>query len=198
MGWKKVAGKVAPHAPLLGTVLGGPLGGGVGALVAAAFGVENTPAAVDAAIERDPQAAAKLRELQERNQTELEAAHIRAAETSVREVNETMRIEATSGDPYVRRARPTLIYLTGLIVAVMVVGSLLVIGLVAWASPSTLPDVVAGLVGIIQALMAPLSILCASVGVYVRSRSTCDKAYASGKEPPPGIIQQLLSKRDAP
>lgn len=192
MNWKELGGKVGKFAPLLGTVLGGPAGGAVGGLVAAALGTSNTPEAIDAAISRDPQAAAKLRELEERNRHDLEAAHIRAAETSVREVNETMRVEAKSEDAYVRRARPTLIYLIGLIVFTQVTGSLVILAL---APPESLPYVVNGLTGVLGQLMAPLSILCAAVGVYVRSRSTCDKAYAAGKEPPAGLIQQLLQKK---
>jgi hypothetical protein len=188
MNWKGVAGKIGKFAPLLGTVLGGPVGGGVGTLVAAALGVDDSPDAVDAALNADPQAAAKLRELEERNRHDLEAAHIRAAETSVREVNETIRIEATSGDAYVRRARPTLIYLIGAIVLIQVLGSFILLAI------DSSEVTVAGLRAILAETMPPLAILCGAVGVYVRSRSTYDKSYAAGREPPPGLLQTLLGK----
>lgn len=193
MDWKDLGKKVGKFAPLLGTVLGGPAGGAVGGLVAAALGSANDPDAIDAAIAADPGAAAKLRELEERNRHDLEAAHIRAAETSVREVNATMRVEAKSEDAYVRRARPTLIYLIGLVVFTMVLGSLIIL---AMTPAESLPHVVNGLTAVFSQLMTPLSILCATVGVYVRSRSTCDKAYAAGKEPPAGLIQQMLGRKE--
>ena len=124
MKWSDIASVVGKAAPLLGTVLGGPAGAMVGGLVASALGVEETPDAVQAAIQADPGAAAKLLELQERNRHDLESAHIRAAETSVREVNATARVEAASDDPYVRRARPTLIYVVGVIVLVEAFGGI--------------------------------------------------------------------------
>lgn len=192
MNWGDLGKKVGQFAPLLGTVLGGPLGGGVGALVAAALGSENSADAIDAAIAADPGAAAKLIELQERNRHDLESAHIRAAETSVREVNATMRVEASSGDAYVRRARPTLIYLIGLIVFCLSVGSMI---LLAITPADAMPALVDGLAAVIGQLMPPLSILCAAVGVYVRSRSTHDKALESGQAPPVGLIQQILSRK---
>lgn len=191
MSWKDVAGKVGKFAPLLGTVLGGPAGGAIGGLVAAALGSGNDPDAISAAIDADPSAEAKLRELEERNRHDLESAHIRAAETSVREVNATMRVEASSSDAYVRRARPTLVYLIGLIVFVMVAGALAIL---ATAPVEALPAVVDGLIAVYGQLMVPLSLLCGAIGVYVRSRSTHDKALESGRAPPAGLIQQLLSK----
>lgn len=191
MSWSGIRGTVGKVAPVLGTALGGPAGGAVGGLLAAALGVDETPDAVERALQQDPSAAAKLKELETRQRGEIERLHIRAAQASVEQVNETARVEVKSEDAYVRRARPTLIYLIGLIVAAQVIGSLVILAL---TPVEALPHVVDGLTGVLGQLMAPLSILCAAVGVYVRSRSTCDKAYAAGKEPPAGILQALLRK----
>lgn len=46
--WKKTVGAIAPT---IGTVLGGPLGGLAGAALASVFGVENTPDAIEAAVQ---------------------------------------------------------------------------------------------------------------------------------------------------
>ena len=60
--WTNMAGQLASAgAPILGGVLGGPVGGAVGSIVGGllgkALGCEPTPAAVSAAITKDPQAA---------------------------------------------------------------------------------------------------------------------------------------------
>lgn len=75
MDWNKVGQVVKQGAPLLGTILGGPLGaaaGGVVSLVCSALGIkEETPDAVMAAIQGNPDAMLKLRELELANQSEL-------------------------------------------------------------------------------------------------------------------------------
>jgi len=72
MSWSDVGKTVAGFAPLLGGVIGGPAGAGVGSLIASAFGVEDEPNAVMAAIEADPEAAIKLQELQITHKYDLE------------------------------------------------------------------------------------------------------------------------------
>ena len=184
MNWGDIAGAVGKHAPLLGSVLGGPLGGGIGTLVSAVLGVEETPEAVDAALRADPAAAAKLVQLQERHRHEIESAHIRAAETSVREVNATARVEAASDDAVVRRARPTLIYVVGAIVLIQAIGGIFA---VFWGHGEAFAEVA-------RAMMEPLAILCGVIGVYVRSRSTHDKPIAAGKEPGQGFLQTIMRR----
>lgn len=63
MDWKEVGKKVASAAPALGMAIGGPGGAAVGAIVAAAFGVDSQPASVAAAVS-SPDAAVRLRELE--------------------------------------------------------------------------------------------------------------------------------------
>jgi len=78
--WKELAAKVAKAAPLLGTALGGPVGGAVGGLVsiiAGAFGVSSDEAAKDPqklieAIGLDPDAAIKLKEIENNHKLEIE------------------------------------------------------------------------------------------------------------------------------
>ncbi len=86
--WRSIAGSVAPHAPKIGAVLGagfGPLGSVIGGLagsaIAAALGVEETPAAVSQAIAEDPKAAEKLARLEtEQGQQILAQAQVRIEE----------------------------------------------------------------------------------------------------------------------
>ena len=79
MTFKDVASKIAQAAPLLGTVLGGPAGGAIGGVisaVASAFGlkpddVKKDPQKLVKAIETDPEAALKLKQLEMEMQSEL-------------------------------------------------------------------------------------------------------------------------------
>lgn len=52
-------------APILGTAIGGPLGGAVGTVLAQTFGAaDETPEAISAAVQADPQAEDKLKTLE--------------------------------------------------------------------------------------------------------------------------------------
>ena len=67
MDWKQVGNTaIAVGAPLLGGALFGPAGAAVGSIIAGKFGIspESTPEQVMAAINGDPDAALKLREIE--------------------------------------------------------------------------------------------------------------------------------------
>lgn len=64
MDWKNLGHTIARSAPALGAALGGPAGGIAGSLVARAFGTDAEPDAIARAIESDPAAAVKLREVE--------------------------------------------------------------------------------------------------------------------------------------
>jgi len=71
--WDKIRNVVGSVAPVAGSLLAGQAGGAVGAMLASALGVENTPDAVAAAIKADPQAAVKIRQIEAQlEQTRLE------------------------------------------------------------------------------------------------------------------------------
>lgn len=105
MDWKQLGKKIVKiGAPLVGTVVGGPVGGTIGAGVAALFGADpDDPQAIYEAIKADPQAALKLKEFELNTKVKLqelvvEQARIESEErlTTIREVNATMRSEASS------------------------------------------------------------------------------------------------------
>lgn len=113
--WKQLGDTVAKFAPLLGGALGGPGGAAIGQLVAAAFGVENTPDAIEQAVARDPQAAIKLQEIQMRHKERLEELALERhradleAETALHSASqETIRTEAQHGTDYVKETRPKI------------------------------------------------------------------------------------------
>lgn len=71
MGWSDVKGIVSKVAPLLGGVLGGPFGAAAGQLVSTALGVDNTPEAVQEAINANPDAYIKIKEIEAQNASQL-------------------------------------------------------------------------------------------------------------------------------
>lgn len=71
MKWSDLKGALAGAAPLVGQVLGGPMGERIGAVVASALNVDPTPEAVAAALKSDPQALAKLAEIESADHAEL-------------------------------------------------------------------------------------------------------------------------------
>lgn len=96
MKWSAVGKAIANFAPALGSVIGGPLGGGIGAMVAKAFGVENEPDAVMAAIKQDPDAAVKLQKIQSDERVSIERIQSEQTIEILQAVNETMRAESKS------------------------------------------------------------------------------------------------------
>lgn len=123
MKWSDVADAIGKAAPILANVLTGNIPGAVvaaGSLIASAFGVANTPDAIHAAIASNPEAAIKLAQIEADNRTQLQtlamqtAQHELEAETArLVEVNATMRTEAAAADPWTRRWRPFIGFVTG-------------------------------------------------------------------------------------
>ncbi len=79
MKWSELGEKIAGFAPLLGAAVGGPAGGAIGTLVASAFGSENEPDAIMTAINANPEAALKLKNLELDNKVELQRVILETA-----------------------------------------------------------------------------------------------------------------------
>ena len=86
MDWKDIGRSVANAAPALGVALGGPAGGAIGSIVAATFGASADPQAVSQAIQADPEAAVKLREIELRHAEVLGALAVQRAEAELLDV----------------------------------------------------------------------------------------------------------------
>ena len=184
MDWKSVGKTVAKAAPLVGTLLGGPVGAGIGGIVASLFGVEGTPEAVDAALQKDPQALLQLRKWEMDHQQELVRMHLEAETKQLGEINQTMRAEAAAGDPYVRRWRPTFGYMIALTWGAQTLA-------VAWAMVAE-PTQAAAVVSAVAALTPLWGIALAVLGVNVVKRSQ-DKVVAAGRSPV-GLVQALAER----
>lgn len=84
MNWSDVAETVGKVAPAAGGALGGPAGAAVGGVIARVLGVDESPEAVRQALQGDPKAALKLREVEARLETSLieQRASVITAETN--------------------------------------------------------------------------------------------------------------------
>jgi len=189
MNWKKT---LAGAAPLLARLLPIPGAGVAGDLIAAAFGVENSPAAIGRAIEADPEAAQKLRELEAKNRALLERQLIAAETARLETVNRTMRVEAASRDPFVRRWRPLFGYIVAVTWGVQVCGVTGAILYVVAGGGDGASLVQSGVSAVMGDMALMWAIALSVLGVSVKKRSD-DKAAAGGEPPAPGIAARLLS-----
>ncbi len=184
MDWFDVAETVGKVAPLVGGALGGPAGAAVGGLAARLLGIEATPAALAQAV-NDPETAHKLHQLELDHREALTRMTLEAETSRLAEVNRTMRAEAASNDPYVRRWRPTFGYMTAIAWGLQCLGIAISI---VWKPES------AGLVAqVITALTPMWSVALAMLGISVAKRSH-DKQVAAGQQPPGGLMGAIATR----
>ena len=74
--WATIKTAISKAAPLVGSLIGGPLGASAGALVANALGVENTPNAISHALNSDPDALIKIKQMELDHEVELKQLQI--------------------------------------------------------------------------------------------------------------------------
>lgn len=173
--------------PFLGSLLGGKAGESAGEAVASLLGVENKPDRIMAALDKDPQAAVRLKELEtqlalaEIDRDKAEIAHDTASEG---EAARTIRVEASSSDPYVRRTRPMIMrnmfYLTAVI-------ALAVIGMSIFSTP----EKIAAVKPMLMELFNAAATLCGvMVSGYTLSRM---REKNTAVNPRPGMLQTLVA-----
>lgn len=110
------------------------------------------------------------------------AVRIYEAETArLQAVNDTMQAEIHSGDPYVRRWRPTLGYIVAISFGIQMTGFLILTGIVlVTVDAGDQADVLAGLADTLGATVMIWNVALAVLGVGVWKRSD-DKRVASGQ-----------------
>jgi len=194
MNLSDLGAHVADFAPLLGKLLPIPGAGIAGDLIAAAFGTENEPDAIMAAIKADPDAGIKLAAIESNNKAAIESQLIAAETNRIESVNKTMRTEAAANDAYVRRWRPTIGYVVAF--QFFMLGWVVFVGVV-WAVRATDPAqttaIMTGLAGLIGAMTVIITAECAVLGVNIGKRSQ-DKSVAAGHPPTPSLVATLASK----
>lgn len=188
MDWKAVGKTAAKFAPLIGAALPVPGGAAIGSIIASVFGVDDNPDAVLKALESDPQAGIKLREIELAHKERLEALALQRAsmemeqETSrLRTVNATFQAEVKSEDKYVRRWRPTFGYAVTL---TWVITWCAVVYVIVWDTSQA-----AAVISALTATAMMWSVALAVLGVNVYKRSQ-DKEVSAGFKP--GVLSVLM------
>lgn len=174
MGWGDVKEFVGKAAPIVGGLLGGPAGGAVGALIAGALGVEDSPEAVTEALKGNPELIAKVRALELTHEQELrrlaiqsEAQRLAADTARLAEVNATMRAELASGDRFKSYWRPLYGYLSAI---TWTLQSLAIVYVAIW-KPAEAPEIIAAIAGLTGMWGIALGVL----GITVHQRSNDKK-----------------------
>ena len=124
MDWKDVGKMAAGAAPVLAGILGGPVGavvGAAGALAASCLGVEAKPEAVAQAIQVDPQAVIKLKELEVAERSRLldwKESQLKAEQAFDAELTERHAADMASDSTLSKNVRPLcLLALTAAVIA---------------------------------------------------------------------------------
>lgn len=188
MNWSDIAGVVGKAAPLVGTLLGGPAGGAVGGLIASALGTSNDPESVSEALKVDPDAVVKIKQIETEHKTRLQEMSFDLATTQIKEVNATMRAEASAEDKWTRRWRP----FWGIISAfafLLVVLFIFVFAMTAvWTGMIEAFTVIPTIIGAFAGLFSvPMVIL----GVSAHHRGKMQRVQA-GEAPSPDVMKKAL------
>lgn len=182
-GFDDIGNMVGKAAPLVGTLLGGPAGGAVGGMVAKALGTENDPEKIQEAINNNPEALNKIREMETRNQVELEKLATKTEIARIEQQAETHRKAIESNDPYVRRVRPTF----GYVVAASILAESAALTYAVLWDPSAMELAVT----YVEAIAMPQSLAIAAFGVYVKKRSD-DKEVERTGLPKQGLLSKIM------
>lgn len=151
----------------------------------AVTGKDDMPA-VQAALERDPDLVAELQRQWHAARAGLEAE----ATARFTAQHETMRAELMSDDPFVKRARPTWLYLTGGAWFLQMVGMTAIAGAAVLLHPGEAGQILDGLSGVVGATIALWGIALPVMGVYLGGR-TREKQTAMTGTLRPGVLEAL-------
>jgi len=171
MEWRDVAETVGKMAPAAGGALGGPAGAAVGGLVARVLGVAEQPEAVAKAVQTDPEAAERLKRLDQEHEREILSLTLQAETTRLTEINKTMRAELGSDSAWRAGWRPFNGWMLALSLAAVNFGLVAVVIM----DPAQLAQVVDVLIWSVVAQGAVQ-------GVNIKQRSN-DKARQLGMQP---------------
>lgn len=179
--WDDIKGLLAKGAPLLGTALGGPAGGAVGGLISHALGVDADPNKILERLQTDPDAMAKLRDLEYQHRERLQAMVIESETKQVTEINKTMRAELLADGWFKSGWRPLLGYIVGINIGLL----LFSLAYSIFTEPKSAADVVASATVILTMALGVL-------GYNVKQR-TNDKQALLGQKTP-GILESVADR----
>ena len=177
-------------APRIGKWIGGEKGEDVAERVvgvAQAITGTGTPEEALEALKQDAELQAKLKTRLAELELEFESENT----ARLAEINKTMRAEILSEDPYVRRARPTFLYIIAIAFGAQLIGTTLIGGTAVVLHPNEAGKILTGLAEVIGATIVLYGVAMPVCGVYLSKRSQ-DKAVAAGHAPTPGLLERLV------
>lgn len=181
-------------APILGTALGGPLGGAAGSILASALGTSDTSeTGLKIALEKlDPDGARKAVAEAEAEWARTLRAEAETAGIAVKAINETARAEVGSEDAFVRRARPTVLWVFSVVSVMFCLVLVASIAVVVYRFDAAgIATAITALVGLIGSLAMLLGVIAFPATGYVFGRSR-EKQTAMTGEPSPGVVGTLI------
>lgn len=165
MIWSDIGALVGKAAPIVGGLLGGPAGAAVGGLVASALGTDSTPDAVAAALQADPQAMARVVEVQTNAKVQLQQLAVTAEQNRLQAANAQYAAEAADrASARDLAARQPKDWVRPLVTILMIAGAAFIIWLVfSGTADSLLRDSTASLIvgSVVGAWFAALNIVMA-------------------------------------
>lgn len=171
MKWDKVKSFIKGSAPLIAGLIPIPGAGAVVNMLASKLGTDPEPDKILEALKKDPNAILKLKSLEIENKTELEElklkhGHLMTVEDTerIKSSHAIIQTELKSGDPYVRRARPTFMYIIAFTWGVQM---LTVSGVIMFKSADDVVKIITAIVS----LSGMWTIALGVVGVYIKMRS---------------------------
>ncbi len=181
MTWSDVGGFLKKIAPRIGGLLTNPVGEGIELItnaLAGRLGVENKPEQVMQALQNDPGALLKIKQME----TELEALRIKQEMNETDKATAIIQTEASSEDAYVRRTRPKILRDSFALLAVMMVGGFFSMVVMSTSKvPETTINTIMGFW--IESMKYLTGLVTAGFLGYVRYRSVHDKRIEKGLEP---------------
>jgi hypothetical protein len=192
MSWSKVGKFLKSALPMAANALTGGSAGVIGSLISSAMGVDNNPDAVMAELKRDPDAILKYKLAELENDSVVIVACQQVELEKLQTVNDTMRVEINSGDPFVRRWRPFYGYCVAISWLIQMMGFTFVFGYTAIKNPDKLMLVIQQFAVLSGSLIALWGIALAVLGVSVHKRSQDKQQPVEDKAK--GILAKLMGR----
>lgn len=178
--WKVVGQKLVSSLPVLATALGGPLAGVAGGVVANLLGVEESPQSVLDALS-DPAAVERLKISEIEANEKIQLAYLASETERLKAVNLTMRNEANSFDPFVRRWRPFYGYCLAVTWTIQMIMTTYYIGDALTNPEIDFATAVAPLMSVYTILAGMWTVALTVLGVSVHNRTKDKQVGLVGK-----------------
>ena len=143
--------------------------------------------------QESPEKAVKQIQKNDRQAEEFQKSMLGFEAAMITQINQTMRQEGQSDDPWRRRWRPYWGYVAGTAFGLQIVLIMVIGGWAVVFQPGRAEDILAALAGLASSLLPIWGMALAVLGVSVWKRST-DKAVQAVGQVPLGVIGALVER----